>query len=173
MSLSHNQSSSIHSLDRSGRRGDMKVHSAEIFFQSFLLFLFLVFCCVCLFVCFLHEAIVRSSDMSRGVHSLILMCPSSIFFSADHGVSRPRRCPEGWFWGNCRGPITTLYDMVEKSALLLWLCGKNYPSQFEAISFSIFFPRCFSLFPPPPPFFFSCCCCCCCFVFIEKLQMFI
>ena len=29
-------------------------------------------------------------------------CPSSIS-SADHGVAHPARCPEGWFWGGCRG----------------------------------------------------------------------
>ena len=29
-------------------------------------------------------------------------CPSCIS-SADHGVTHPPRCPEGWFWRGCRG----------------------------------------------------------------------
>ena len=34
--------------------------------------------------------------------STLWRCPSSIS-SADQGVARPPRCPEGWFWRGCRG----------------------------------------------------------------------
>ena len=47
--------SSVQSLDRLDRRRDMRNDSAEIFFQSFL-----------------QEALVSSSGMGRGVHSLTL-----------------------------------------------------------------------------------------------------
>ena len=49
------QFSSVQSLDRVGRRGDMRDDSAEILFQSFL-----------------REALVSSSGMGRDVHSLML-----------------------------------------------------------------------------------------------------
>ena len=60
--------SSFQSLDRLGRRGDMKDDSAEILFQSFL-----------------QEAIVSRSDMDRDVQSLML--------SIRHFLCRPRRRP--------------------------------------------------------------------------------
>ena len=34
--------------------------------------------------------------------STLWCCPSSIS-SADHGVTHPPRCPEGWFWRGCHG----------------------------------------------------------------------
>ena len=55
---------SVQSLDRLGRRGDMKNDVAKILFQSFL-----------------QEALVSSSGMGRDVHSWML--PFSIS-SADH-----------------------------------------------------------------------------------------
>ena len=60
--------SSFQSIDRSGRRGDMRDDSAEILFQSFL-----------------REALVSSSGMGRSVHSLML--------SIQHFLCRPRRRP--------------------------------------------------------------------------------
>ena len=62
------QFSSVQSLDRLGRRGDMRSDSAEILFQSFLL-----------------EALVSSPGMGRDVHSLML--------SMQHFLCRPRRRP--------------------------------------------------------------------------------
>ena len=68
-------SSSVQSLDRLGRRGDMRDDSAETLFQSFL-----------------QEALrssgpsaVRSCGMGRDVHSLM--------FSIQHFLCRPRRRP--------------------------------------------------------------------------------
>ena len=55
------QFSSVQSLDRFGRRGDMRDDSAEILFQSFL-----------------QEALVSSSGMGRDVHSLMLSSSISL-----------------------------------------------------------------------------------------------
>ena len=77
------QRSPVQSLDRSGRRGNMRKDSTEILFQSFL-----------------QEAFMSSSGLGRAVHSLVL--------SIQHFLCRPRsrppsRCPEWWFWKGCRG----------------------------------------------------------------------
>ena len=64
----HLQLSSFQSLDRLGRRGDVRDDSAEIFFQPFR-----------------KEAIVSSSGMGRDIHSLML--------SIQHFLCRPRRRP--------------------------------------------------------------------------------
>ena len=64
----HTQFSSALSLDRLGRRGDMKDDSAQILFQSFL-----------------QQALVSSSGVGRDVHCLVLSIP--------HFLCRPRRCP--------------------------------------------------------------------------------
>ena len=87
------QFSSVQSLDRLGRRGNMMDNLAEILSQSFLFF------------CFLREAIVSSSCKGRDVHSFML--------SIQQFLCRPRRrpsppppptrCPEGWFRRGCRG----------------------------------------------------------------------
>ena len=60
------QFSSVQSLDRSGRWGNMRDNSAEILFQSFL-----------------QEALVSSSGKGKDVHSLML--------SNQHFLCRPRR----------------------------------------------------------------------------------
>ena len=60
--------SSVQSLDRQGRRGDMRDDLAEVLFQS------------CL-----QKALVSSSGMSRIVYSLML--------SILHFLCRPRRSP--------------------------------------------------------------------------------
>ena len=62
------QFSSVQSLDRSGRSGDMRDDSAEILFQSFP-----------------QEAIMSSAGMGRDVHSLMLFI--------QHFLCRPRRRP--------------------------------------------------------------------------------
>ena len=67
MSAQAKQITSVQSLDRLGRLGDMRDDSAEIFFQSFL-----------------QEAIVSNSGMGRDVHSLMLSI---------HFLCRPRRRP--------------------------------------------------------------------------------
>ena len=65
------QFSSVQSLDRLGRRGDMRDDSAEILFQAFL-----------------QKTLVSSSGMGRDVHSLML--------SIQHFLCRPRhRCSWG------------------------------------------------------------------------------
>ena len=83
ISLETVQFSSVQSLDRMGRRGNIKDDSAEVLFQSFL-----------------QEALVSSSGMGRDVRSLAL---SSSISSADHDVANSPRCSEGWFWRDCRG----------------------------------------------------------------------
>ena len=76
--------SSARSFDQLGRQGDMRDHSAEIPFQSFL-----------------RDIIVSSSDIGRDVHSLAS--------SRQHFLCRPGRRPpskvpaEGWCWKGCRG----------------------------------------------------------------------
>ena len=60
------QTSSVQSLDRLDRRGNMRDGSVEILFQSFL-----------------QEALVNSSGMGRDVHSLML--------SIHHFLCRPQR----------------------------------------------------------------------------------
>ena len=62
------QFSSVQSLDRLGRRGDLRDDSAQIFLQSFL-----------------QEGLVSNFGMSRNVHSLLL--------SIQHFLYRPRRRP--------------------------------------------------------------------------------
>ena len=62
------QFSSVQSLYRMGRRGDMRDNSAEILFQIFL-----------------QEALVGSSGMGRDVHSLML--------SIQHFICWPQRRP--------------------------------------------------------------------------------
>ena len=64
----NNEFSSVQSLNRSGRQGDVRDDSAEILFQSFLL-----------------EALVCSSGIGRDVHSLMLII--------QHFLCRPRRRP--------------------------------------------------------------------------------
>ena len=65
--------SSVQSLYRFGRRGDMRDDSAEILFQSFL-----------------QEALVSSSGMGRDVHSLIL---SAQYFLGQPGRRPPSNVP--------------------------------------------------------------------------------
>ena len=77
---------SVQSLDRLGRRGNMRDDSAEILFQTFL-----------------QEALVSSSGMGRDVHSLML---SIQHFSADDSVAHPPRCPEGWFFERLSWRVT-------------------------------------------------------------------
>ena len=42
----------------------------------------------------------QQSGMGRDVHSAML---SMQHFIAEHGITHPPRCPEGWFWRGCRG----------------------------------------------------------------------
>ena len=83
------QFSSVQSLDRFGRRGDMRDDSAEILFQSFL-----------------QEALVSRSGMGRDIHSLTL--------PTQHFLCRPQhRSPTKVPWRMvlerllCRGNFTT------------------------------------------------------------------
>ena len=76
--------SSVQSLDKLGRQGNMRDDSAESLFQSFL-----------------QEARASSSGIGRGMFTLCC-CPSNIF-SADHGVAHRLQCPEGRFWRGCCG----------------------------------------------------------------------
>ena len=64
--------SSVQSLDRLGRRGDVGYYSSEVLFQSFL-----------------TEALVSGSGMGGNVHSFMLSIRIS---SADYGVAHTLQC---------------------------------------------------------------------------------
>ena len=66
------QFSSDQTLDRLGRRGDIRDDSAEIFFQYFL-----------------QKAIVSSSGIGRDVHSVMLWCGGFFLACEDHRCCTP------------------------------------------------------------------------------------
>ena len=84
LNLLHWHKTSVQSFDRLGRRGDMREDSTE---SSSSLF----FCRSPLWVVLAWEEMCTP------------WCSPSSISSADHGVAQPPRCPEEWFWRDCRG----------------------------------------------------------------------
>ena len=78
--------SSARSFDRLGRQGDMRNHSAEIPFQSFL-----------------RDIIVSSSDIGRDVHSL---ASSRQHFLCRPGRRPPSKVPRGMVWESLLRRVT-------------------------------------------------------------------